>query len=385
VLEDALRKTFAARVEPAAPLPDPAGRAIRRGRALRRHRRLAGTALAVAATMAFTGGLAWVQQWRTGQSGGYAAVELDGPAAVVSATAGAEPSRPPSPVAPPGVDLLAGDQLWTVTGQRIPVPGGRPVDRAYRVPAGWLVNTGARSWLVRPDGVAVALPVGDRWAVSEDGARVTYAVKETITLAALGPQGTTVLASAVVGAGVVPVAFAGERVVLGLPGSAGKLERFGEWRPGQQYRASWLSEPLDVYEAGGSVVVALVPDRTGTCLTRLGTGTAGLRPGTRAACGIPLRGPRQAAAVSPDGRWLAVPEPNAVLLYDLDSVFDSPVVNASCRAPGDRDLAWEDAGQLLVTDGTSAVRCRIDGSTEPVALPAGLPAGWRFVPSRVTG
>lgn len=384
VLEDVLRETFEARAQRSPALDDPAGVAIRRARRTLRRRRAGSTLAAVVAAMALSGTLVLAQDWRAGMLYG------SGPGIGVMNAPGSpagEPSATPAPGRRPGVDLFAKGQVWTVDGgHRAVAEPGWEVVRAFRVPTGWLLGGRTEAVLVDPNGASVVLPLGRQWTVSADGSRVAYTADGTLRVATLGREGLREVGSAQMAAGTAPVGFAGERVVVGVFDGTGKLAKVDNWQPGQPYRPTWSQRATRVYEVPGDDLLAQVPPPSGgpACLTRLAVAAdGGLRGDASAACGIEPAGDSwPAAVISPDGHWLAMPGPSKVDLYDLGTVFSRPVVTASCVAPATAGLVWESSSAVLATDGVEVVRCALDGATERARLPADLPPGWRFVPSR---
>lgn len=383
VLEDVLRETFEARVAPSPAPHDPAGAAIRRARRiLRRRRAVSGMAAAVVA-MALSGALLWVQDWRSGF--GYA---TSGGTGVMNAPA--PPASEPSPPASgprPAVDLFANGRVWSAQGRQLSIiePGWEVV-RAFRVPAGWLLGGRTEARLISTDNRAVELPLGAQWTVSADGSRVAYTTDGTLRVAALGPDGLQEIGFVRVATGTAPVAFAGDRVVIGAFDDTGKLVKVDHWQPGQPYSPTWNQPASRVYEAPGDELMAQVPARPGgpDCLARLALADDGtLRADSSAACAIePAGGSWPVGVVSPDGHWLALPGPSRVDLYDLVTVFSRPQVVVSCPASATTGLVWESPSTVLAAAGSEVVRCATDGTTERARMPADLPVGWRFVPYR---
>lgn len=386
MLEDALRRTFAARTAQSPALDDPATAAIRRARRIRRRRNILGSAAAAVAVALFGGGLVSVQDWRLAQRGNATQMTaVDAPTPPGEATVVAEEPDPDLSLGPrPDVDLFAAGYMWTAEGLRISVTEpDTAVTNAYRVPLGWVVGDADDSRLVRSDGGIVPLEIGERWILSPDGTRVAYVTDRTLRVASLNAAGMTDLASTEVDADRVPVAFAGDQVVVGEIQPDGRLVAVDRWSPGEPYRPGSPQQAFGVYEAHVGDVVAQVPGAGGAaCLIRLAVRDDGVRPASDAACGIGVPGSGPRPLISPDGRWLAVPMPATVAIYDLTTVFRTPIPAATCAASPTTDLIWESSGTLLAAAGVTVVRCRPDGSTEPVAMPSGLPDGWRFVQSR---
>jgi hypothetical protein len=385
--EDALRKAFAAQVESPPVLHDPAGLALRRARRARRRREALSGALAMLALAGLGGGLVWAQDWRLAQRGGgeMSAVDIVTPTNELQlATTAADDVPNGSLGPPPDVDLFANGYVWTSEGLRISVAErNADVTRAYRVPAGWVLGGGARTRLVRTDGVTVELPVGNRWVLSSDGNRLAYAVNGSLRLAALDRSGVLDIASTTVGINTVPVALIGDQVVIGEARVDGTLSRIDRWLPSAPYRPTWKQSALTVYEVPTGGLVAQVPVGGERCLARISVTADGVRRAPGAACGLGASvGSRPAPVVSPNGKWLAVPLPAKVAIYDLRTVFSTPVAAATCGAAAAVDLVWEGPDKLLAADGSTVVRCRADGTAEPVTLPSDLPYDWQFVPTR---
>jgi hypothetical protein len=385
--EDALRRVFAAQVESPPVLDDPAARALRRSRRIRRRRGVLGSGLALLAFATFGGGLVWVQNWRLAQGGAgeMVAVDVLTPTTEAPLATGTASTLPNSTLgARPGVDLFADGYVWTSEGLRISVAErDADVTRAYRVPVGWVLGGGLRARLVRTDGITVELPIGNRWVLSTDGNRVAYAVAGTLRLAALVPSGVLEIASAKAGINTVPVALAGDQVVIGENKVDGTLSRIDRWLPSAPLRPAWKQAALTVYEVPTGGLVGQVPGGGEPCLALFSVRPDGVHRGQGAACELGVRvGVKPEPVVSPNGRWLAVPLPAKVAIYDLGTVFRTPVVAATCGSAAAVDMVWEGPDKLLVADGLAVTRCTGEGAAEQVRLPADLPYDWQFVPTR---
>ncbi|MFE9689012.1 hypothetical protein [Micromonospora sp. NPDC005806] len=367
-LKRVLRDTFAGRVATPRPLAaDPAAVAIRRARRTGRRRTLTGLALAGAATVLVTTGVA--------QLGGPAG-QQGTPTVVLGDPRGLTPSPLPTAAASPSptrgpvraeLDLIIGSRLETSGGEQRELTNVGPVERAQRVPdyGGWLITSattpaGRTLWWLPPNGSPpqVLLAGADAVAVALDGRQVAW--RDGPYLLAAGLVGGQLIATTqtTAPAGAVPVGFAGDAVLIRQPGAGG----FTVWRraaggqPGSVAR-----DVLSVYDAlPDGHVVGLVSAGTPRrpCLALLDP-ARNLAP-VRTGCGpdLAIDG---LGGVSRDRRWLLVNGARkGALLVDLRTL--GATVSAHPAGPALVDgVVWTAAGVAMHVDATGGlVRIRPD-------------------------
>lgn len=413
MLEEELRATFTAAVDETPSPSDVAGRAIRSGRAQRRRRRALAGVATVVAVFGFAGGLLQVQDWRHVQGGG---VSVNGlPDEDTESIVDFGPnvtSEPPPPQAegpPPALDLVAKGQLWTSDGQKLKLgsaQGQAAVSPAYRLSVGWLVDDSGQLALVGSDGKQVQLAKADSWAVDATGARLAYVAQAHLYVAQLGKNGLNPVADAAVPAGTVAVTFVGTQIVLGAR-TDGVITAYDHWSTLEQYRPTWTDKVRAIYGTSGGALIGLAagPKAGTACLAKLALDPTGFGVTQSGGCDLGLGAPEVRAALSADGRWLAVRRTVSVAFYDLTTFFTSEQSTAICllptaqvesqaaaqtmvrsrtaktlaaAAPATGTPIWEQADSLLVADPSGAVRCRTDGTVERAALPDDTPASQLF-------
>jgi hypothetical protein len=319
-------------------------------------------------------------------------------------------SAPPAPEAegpPPALDLVAEGQLWTSDGRKVKLgstPDKAAVSPAYRLSFGWLVDTSGQLALVGPDGKQTPLVEADSWAVDVAGARLAYVARTRLYVARLGKDGLSPVADADVPEGTVAVTFSGEQIVLGAR-TNGVITAYDHWSTAGPYRPTWTDKVRAIYgTADGALIGLTAGAKPGTaCLARLALDPSGFGVTQSAGCELGLGAPEVRAALSPDGRWLAVRRTVSVALYDLATVFTTQQSAAMCllpaveveqaatraftsratktlaaAAPATGTPIWERADSLLLADASGALRCRVDGSVERAALPVDAPASQLF-------
>lgn len=365
-LERALRETLAGRAAAPQPLAaDPAAVALRRARRTGRRRALTGLALAGAATVLVTTGMA--QLGESGGNGGTPTVVLgdprgSSPAPLPTATA---PSPGPGPIRAE-LDLVIGSRLETSGGEQQELTNVGAVEWAQRLAdgSGWLMTSatpaGRTLWWVPPNGTPpqVLLAGADAVAVAADGGQVAW--RDGPNLHAAGLVGGQLVAAAQTPApaGSAPVGFAGDSVLIRQPAQGG----FATWRrtagarPGPTAR-----NVLGVYgELPDGRVVGLVtvgkPGRP--CLALLDP-ARDLAP-VRTGCG-PELATDGLGAISWDRRWLLLNGARkAALLVDLRTLGGT--VTARPAGPAVvAGVAWTPAGVAMHVDATGGlVRVRPD-------------------------
>ncbi|MFC3504213.1 hypothetical protein ACFOOK_25045 [Micromonospora krabiensis] len=396
-LERAVRESFSRQVAvPRPPAVDPAGVAIRRARRVQRRRTVTGLAMAAVATVAVSTGIAQltVDQNRPTRP----TVVLGDPNA--SGRPDALPSEPAGPLGPPaGVDMIVGDVLTSANGQRVPLVGVGPAERAQRLPdnAGWLVvgaptTAGRTLWAVSPKGVVQVLLAGaEAIVVSGDGRAVAWRDGDELFAAGvvsaqlIAPVGTPAPATARL------VGFVGDAVLVRLT-----ADRPGHvlWSPGAELRTERADrKSLHLYGVlpDGRVVAQLAADNSSRPCLALLDPSQGLDP-VSTGCGPNLSGDGL-GAVSTDGRWLLVNGEQgrtaSALLVDLERLGSEAVETAHPAGPpvtgaviwtSEEDAAYVDAaGQLI--------RLRVEnvvggGRAEAHPVPAAGPTNPPVIVSR---
>ncbi|MEV0002580.1 hypothetical protein AB0H28_09875 [Micromonospora sp. NPDC050980] len=389
-LERALRETFSRQVDRPGPRrADPAGDVLRRARRVGRRRALTGLALAAVATVLVTTGMA--QLGEPGRRGGTPTVVLGDPHGLSSSplpTASTPVSRP-GPVRAE-LDLLVGDVLDTSGGERRELTGLGGVERAQRIHdrAGWLFTSAVTAagrtlwWVSATDGTPqVMLAAADAVAVSADGRQVAW--RDGPDLVAAGVVAGQLIAPSRVTApaGVVPVGFTGDDVLVSQPDRGG----MSVWRralgelPGPAnpaVRAVYGTRP------DGLVVglVATGPARQ-PCLALLDP-ARDLTP-TRTGCGPELAADGL-GAVSPDGRWLlANGAGRTAVLISLAAPAGTTTAHPA-GPPLAGPAAWTRAGAALHVDAAGGlVRVKPDrvlaGERPTASRLDGVPPGQRPV------
>ncbi|WP_200215321.1 hypothetical protein [Micromonospora coerulea] len=390
-LERALRETFVRRVDAPVPLAaDLAGTAIRRANRTVRRRALSGLALAGAATVLVTTGLA---QLGVGQGHqGTPTVVLGDPRGLSASPLPTTSAPTPLTAGPVRAELglIIGSWLEDRGGDRRELAGVGPVDRAQRVAdqGGWLVTSAASAagrtlWWVPPHGGApqVLLAGADAVALAPDGRQVAWRDGPDLLAAGLvaGQLLATVRTPVVDGA--VPVGFAGDAVLVRQPGEQGFTVW---WRSAGGLPTATERSVRNVYGVlpGGLVVGQVTAGTPGrTCLAVLDP-ARGLAP-VRTGCG-PELGTDGRGGVSPDGRWLlANGARDGALLIDLATL--DATVSARVAGPAVAGVvAWtSNLTALHVDTAGRLVRVRVErvlASERPAGTPVdGVPPGDRPV------
>lgn len=383
-LERALRETFAGRVATARPLAaDPAGVAIRRARRSGRRRALTGLALAGAATVLVTTGMA--QLGGPTGNGGTPTVVLGDPRGFTPSPLATANTRPADtePIRAE-LDLIVGSRLETSGGEQRELTGVGAVERAQRVPdyGGWLVTSvatvaGRTLWWVPPNGSApqVLLAAADAVVVAPDGRQVAW--RDGPELLAAGVVGGQLVATSRTAApeGTVPIGFAAEAVLIRQPGRGVSLwPRSAGGRPGGA-----AGDVLNVYGSlpDGRLIGEVATGKSRRPCLALLDPARNLTP-VRTGCGPDLAtdGP---AGVSPDGTWLlANGARKAALLVDLRTLGGTVSTHPAGPAVVD-EVVWTTAGVALHVDAAGRlVRVRPDrvvAGERPVGSPvAGVTA-----------
>jgi hypothetical protein len=387
-LEDELRRAFAEHVA-SVPVASPtlANDVLRRGRQLRRRRHQA-AASGFAAFVLTTAGLIAIT-WPT--TGGHPSAVAPADVPPVEPAASVTPSATPVPMSASAsmpalalpFDLVAGNQLRTMSGRAVTMPNQGPFERAYRDPTGYLLVEASgpkrKLWHVPQNSGDPKLIIAsaDSIAVSEDGTRVAWTDGRDMSFRLLtdplpakpsgspstsasalppsaAPQARAVATASPSGSPQprlpsevkttapeigVPVGFVGDAVLLAAPGPADGRTRYDLWWPAHgSYHPTWR-EFLGVYgtRAGGrEVVVVRQDDKNGICVSAVEPAALNVE---RSACGVVDVVP-QYGSLSPDGRWLVVARDDRMQAVDLTTVFDHPAKREWQLSSQVQDLVW---------------------------------------------
>jgi hypothetical protein len=391
-LEDRLRETLQHRATVPRLVDDVAGAAIRAARTRQRRR------LVVAAGVI---GLA---------------------AAITGASLAGGPSAAPVPVTPPTVDgtpdpaikqaqrhglsldVLDGQNLYTLEGAQYTLPPGNPVYIA-RVAAGWLYG----SWdkpasLLRGGGSTLVLtdlqlhqgggerPNGP--AISANGAKVAWVTGNTLYAADLTASGLVNLVSSPVPADSFAVTWAGHVVMVGheyIPSCCGlQAAEYDVWDPAKgNFVPHWTRGiyPIASPVFEGTPVYVRVPasqsaPSDGGCLVRV-DGVASMAPTNDRGCPEGLSFATTEVILSPDGRYLVDYDRirSMLVVYSLPEISQIHAAAGTCPA-GDAPLVWENRTTYLVQDQNTrhVFRCQVGHDTASSLVNDDPMTGWRPVP-----
>ncbi len=403
MLEDELREMFAARAQTLPAPADPAGRAIRQARRTNRRRRTATGTMTVFAFATVLGGAVAAQG-----IGGGTPIAADPNQVTFQNLFGADQPvaarQTQLPTMELPVDLLVGQQLWTSDGQRVDLDHDGDVAMIAKVPDGWVYSDSTTVRLLS-NSAAEPLKLSGQaeWTVSHDGSRVAVNDQGTLAVTKVSgdDRGTTV-ASSPVPATAAPVTFFGDRVVVSSE------KGFDYWSAAapSQYTETWNAELLAVFgSAGASVAVGIVRGEGDLlCLVDVSAVKKGLKIGARLGCGdlVGRALVKLHAALSPDGRLLAVATPSGLQMVDLDKARINAVANggkkqaqsqaqaqvralvlkADCPITAVDAVVWSDSATALAqTDADGIFACRTDGTKLQVTLPSDVQPGWTMIPS----
>ncbi|MEV4415111.1 hypothetical protein [Catellatospora sp. NPDC049609] len=394
MLEDELREMFAARVQTPPAAADPAGRAIRRARVTARRRQTMTGTMTVFAFAAVLGAATAAQSLSGGRP---TAAEGDRVTFQDLFVDGGQPlvtQEPQLPTMALPIDLLVGRQLWTSDGQRIDLQQDGGVEAIAKVPDGWVYSDRSSVRLL-PSAADKPVTLAGRasWTVSQDGARVAVNEQGTLTVTRLtDPQRGTQVAASAVPPTAVPQTFFGERVVLS------SAKGFDYWSAGSaKYTETWNAELRAVFgTVGGTATVGVVEGADKRlCLVDVTAEKNGLKIGARMGCSklITMESIRRGAALSPDGRLLAIVTPVGVEMVDLQRARDAAAADpqqkakelqlaANCPVETVVALVWSDSQTALAQIGGDAIlACRTDGAKLQVTMPDDVTPGWTMIPA----
>jgi len=381
MIEESLRRALRDQVELIPPGQDRAEEIIRRTRRTRRWRT---TGTALAAVLAFAmliSGVTFYQLMHSG--GGYnsSVFEADPtalPKPIVTA------SINPHDVASLGLDLRIGDQLWTTDGRRLDLGGFGDVERAYRVPEGWLYGGTNGAYLQPVSGSPVQVaPEGSRWSVSEDGKRIAVVADGRLSVAGLSPTGAQVIGSVGVPADAAPTVLLGSRVLV-VGGSDGNRGYGFVTVDGAQTAASpsWNRTVSGVFGTRSDAAVGLASAEGSdeVCLAALRPDGPTVSVTTTELCGFEPPGEDITHTLSPDGGWLAEPAGDGLSLVSLDNALVGSPTAKMCEASGVGRPTWIDARTVVAPYDDGVVRCETNGGRKLLAVPVEAGSAWDLVP-----
>jgi len=380
MLEESLRRAFHEQVELTPPGVDRAEEIIRRTRRTRRWRTI-GTS--VGAVMTFVTLIAGVTLWQLMRAPGrpYDNSVLDAdptalPRPVVTT------SIDPHDVASLGLDLRIGDLLWTTDGRRLDLGTFGAVERAYRVPAGWIYGGPAGVFLQPLNGDPVQIaPEGSRWSVSEDGRRVATVSDGELAVATVTPAGVEAGPNVGVPAHAAPTALLGSRVLLvGGPKGGRGYEFVPVEAAAQAVSPEWNPAVAGVFGVRSDAAVGLARAAGEVCLAALRPGGTAMTVAATPLCGFEPAGEDVTYRLSPDGGWLAEPDGDGLSLVSVDNALQGVPSARTCAAAGVRDPIWLDPRTVVAPFDGGVVRCQTDGARRVLAVPVEAGGGWELVP-----
>jgi hypothetical protein len=384
-LERALREALSRAADPteAVGTPDPAGRAIAKGRRISRRRSVVATALVVTATAAATAGVvqlnpsdrryagpAWVEDPPPPQI--LQSLPAIAPTTAVPVPMGTFDSDKMSATHVP-VDLVVATQLRTTTGTAITLPQVGTVAQAHEATKGWLVvgippSGGSTLWYVASDGSSVqVLHAVDAVALAPDGRRVAWRDSARL-FTAIVDQGRLKDATQTSAPDEgLPVSFVGHGVVMQRSGPSAQQASFDVWWPrrGAPYMPVWKPGTSEIYGPlpDGRTVVGQVSAENGDrpCLALLDA-TKALTV-LKTACALQLN-PSGAGTVSPDGHWLVADGAGRARLVDLSLAFSGKATAADAGPQLSDQAAWA-SGNTLVYVSRQGDLTRVKAGKEP--------------------
>lgn len=378
MLEDSLRNMFTERVESPPLIKDPASAAIGRGRAARRRRTAASSVAAALALVFVVGGIVGLRDLAAPGGG------REGSTIAFNGQPDTAPTSPPIEPQPTvdtgiGLDLWAGERLWTTDGRTLRLTGVGTVSRIYRVPTGWVYGGTAGVRFLRTDGSSISLSGQDeRWVLSPTGEQFAFVVDTALYVARVSATGLAVRTRTDVPPGITPVGFLDRSVVI-----SDQALGFDLLDPAVTYQPRWNGEIVGVIGSHGQTLTGLVPQTgggTAPCLAELRPGDNGLVPARTGTCALDLARGTTGNRITPDGGWLAEPRSEGVRLVDLPQAVVGRDRGVLCPVRTTVPPAWADDKTLLAADDRGVVRCRVDGTERVVPLPSGVTAQWQFVP-----
>ncbi|HEV7707073.1 MAG TPA: hypothetical protein VGP16_02650 [Asanoa sp.] len=381
MLEETLRRALHDRVELTPAGSDRAEHIIRRNRRSRRWRKAFTTVGALLAFVLLVGGVIGWQLLRSPRPGYDSSVFAADPTALPQPATSASINA--QDVAGLGLDLRIGDLLWTTDGRRLDLGGFGAVDRAYRVPAGWLFGSTGGVYLQPVDGQPVQIaPEGSRWSVSEDGLRIAVITGVKLSVAELSREGAKPLGTASVPVDAAPTAMLGSRVlVAGNAGSSRGYEFVTVNDAADTASPVWNPAVSGVFGIRSDIAVGLARTDNQLCLAALHPDGPTMLIKPTKVCGFQPAAEGLTHSLSPDGGWLAEPAGDELSLFSVDSALAADV-NApkKCKAAGVRSPIWVDSSTVVAAYDGGVVRCQTDGVRKLLAVPKAAGSGWDLVP-----
>lgn len=380
VLENELREMFAARVEGAPAVHDPATAVIGRARRARRGRVAAGGTAAALTLAGLFGGVVSLQGWWAPEPTVNNAVisPILPPPEPATEISGTDDEPLPWRGNRHGLELRLVNRIWAADGERPLLRGTALVEQAYRTPYGLLYGSPAEIRLAGSDEVVGLATDAGRWLPSPDGRQVAFISGGALHVARLDTDGLGTPARADVPAGTTPVIFWGERVVLAGP----EPGTYDLWDPAGPYRPAWTDQLAAVYGQAGDDLVVLVGEPGAHCLARVPAGADELRPDRGGGCDRPVPvGPDGYGWLAPGGGWLALPDGDQVHLLPTSPPQGDDVATVTCPRHEPVTPMWWDATTLLTADESGVVTCNVAGEKERLGRPDGLGPEWDYVPA----
>ncbi|GAA1887220.1 hypothetical protein [Asanoa iriomotensis] len=381
MLEERLRRAFHDQVELTPAGTDRADQIIHRTRRTKRVRK---AGVSIASLLAFSllvgGVLGWqlLRSPRTGYDNSvFSADPTARPKPLVTA------SIDPDDVASLGLDLRIGDLLWTTDGRRLDLGANGDVERAYRVPAGWIYSSATGVFLQPVDGAPVQVaPEGSRWSVSEDGRRVAVMTDGQLTMAELSREGAQARGVINVPADSAPTAVLGDRVLVAGTAAGTRGYEFVQVAGASgAANPAWNEAVSGVFGTRSDAAVGLA--KAGgqqLCLAALRPAGTAMAVDMTTICGFDHPGEDLTHTLSPDGGWLAQPDGDRLSLLSVDNALADFRSTKACEAAGVRSPIWLDARTVVAPYDGGVVRCQTDGVRKLLRAPASAGTDWALVP-----
>ncbi|GIJ48507.1 hypothetical protein Val02_53930 [Virgisporangium aliadipatigenens] len=277
------------------------------------------------------------------------------------------------------VDVISGGTLYTVDGRAVPIALAGTVERAYRARAGYLLVERLTeapvyrlSYLDPANGSQITVvPRANRLAVGPE-ARVAGVLDGKLFDFRMESSGSR--QESTVPAGVAPVGFVGEAVVLsdgslsggGLSAGGGDgYHRYDVWFPKRgAYKPTWsTSSVLFGAWPDGKYLVAAQRDQGGSpCLVSIRVEGLGVE---ESACDV-FDSAVDRGWLSPDGRWLLATGQVGARVYDLESSRERPASHESPVSGVAMKAFWLDRSTVVLREGNRVGTWRVDRPKETV-------------------
>jgi hypothetical protein len=281
------------------------------------------------------------------------------------------------------VDVISGGTLYTVDGRAVPLALAGTVERAYRARAGYLVVERLTeapvyrlSYLDPSSGsTTTVVPRANRLAVGPE-ARVAGVLDGKLFDFRMESSGLR--QESAVPAGVVPIGFVGEAVVLsdgslsggGFSAGGGEgFHRYDVWFPKRgAYKPTWSTASV-LFGAwpDGKYLVGAQRDQDGwPCLVSIRVDGLGVE---ESACDV-FDTTVDRGWLSPDGRWLLAAGQVGTRVYDLESSREHPESHESPVGGTALKAFWQDRSTVVLRDGNRVGAWRVDRPRETVRFHA---------------